>query len=63
MSLLFSCYFLKVQYVNEFFKIFGILIVMFFKEVLVIFNEVIMVFVSVEDEEVLGKVVKNFNEV
>lgn len=36
---------------------------MFFKEVLVIFNEVIMVFVSVEDEEVLGKVVKNFNEV
>lgn len=47
----------------KFFKIFGILIVMFFKEVLVIFNEVIMVFVSVEDEEVLGKVVKNFNEV
>lgn len=36
---------------------------MFFKEVLVIFNEVIMVFVSVEDEEVLGRVVKNFNEV
>lgn len=61
MSLLFSCYFLKV--LNEFFKIFGILIVMFFKDVLVIFNEVIMVFVSVEDEEVLGKVVKNFNEV
>lgn len=36
---------------------------MFFKEVLVIFYEVIMVFVSVEDEEVLGRVVKNFNEV
>lgn len=36
---------------------------MFFKEVVDIFNEVIIVFVSVEDEEVLVKVVKIYNDI
>lgn len=36
---------------------------MFFKEVVDIFNEVIIVFVSVEDEEVLVKVVNIYNDI